>query len=59
MEIADGEAEAGGGLEAPGGCVHPDRGWREGVVGREEEGAPVLAVLVGGSGRASQDVVPF
>lgn len=59
MEIADGEAEAGGGLEAPGGGVHTYGGGREGVGGGEEERAPVLAVVVGGRGRAGQDVVPF
>lgn len=39
--------------------MHPDRGRSEGVVGWEEERAPVLAVLVGGRGRAGEDVVPF
>ena len=48
VEIADAEAEAGGGLEAAGGGVHSDGGRGEGVVGGEEEGAPVLAVVVGG-----------
>lgn len=38
--------------------MHPDGGGGEGVVGREEEGSPVLAVFVGGGGRAGEDVVP-
>lgn len=59
MEIADGEAEAGGGLEAARWSMHADGGRGEGVVGGEEEGSPVLAVVVGGFGRAGQDVVPF
>lgn len=59
VEITDGEAEAGGGLEAPAGGVHPDAGWGEGVVGREEERTPVLAAGVGGRGWAGDDVVPF
>ena len=34
--------------------------WRgERIVGREQEGAPVLTVFVGGRGRAGEDVVPF
>ncbi len=39
--------------------MHADGGWGEGVSGREEERAPVLAVVVGGVGWPSQDVVPF
>ena len=58
MEVRDAEAEARGGLEAPRGGVHPDCGGCEGVVGREHERSPVLAVLVGGFGRAGEDVVP-
>lgn len=59
MEIADAEAEAGRGLEAARGRVHPDGRGSEGVVGWEEEGPPVLPVFVGGGGRAGEDVVPF
>ena len=59
MEIADGEAEAGRRLEAARGGVHPDCRGREGVVGWEEESAPVLTIVVGGFGRAREDVVPF
>ena len=39
--------------------MHADGGGSEGVGGWEEEGSPVLAALVGGCGRAGQDVVPF
>lgn len=59
MEVGYAEAQAGAGLKAAGGRVHADGGWGEGVVGREHEGAPVLAAFVGGFGRAGQDVVPF
>ena len=59
MEVGDGETEAGGGLEAAGGGVHADGGRGEGVSGREEERAPVLAVVVGSVGGTGQDVVPF
>ena len=59
VEVAYAEAEAGGGLEAPGGSVHADCGGSEGVFGREDEGAPVLAANVGGVGGAGEDVVPF
>ena len=58
MEVGDAKAEPGRGLEAAGGCVHADGGRREGVVGREDEGAPVLAAFVGGLWRAGEDVVP-
>ena len=59
MEIADAEAEAGGRLETSRWGVHADGRWGEWVVGGEEEGAPVLAVVVGGRGRAGDYVVPF
>lgn len=39
--------------------MHADGGWSEGVGWGEEEGPPVLAVVVGGVGRAGEDVVPF
>jgi len=39
--------------------VHANRGRSEGVVWGKDEGAPVLAVFVGGARRASEDVVPF
>ena len=39
--------------------MHADGGRGEGVGGREEERAPVLAVVVGSVGGAGQDVVPF
>ena len=58
MEVADAEAEARRGLEAPGRRVHADGRGRERVAGWEEQGAPVLAALVGGAGWAGQDVVP-
>lgn len=59
MEIAYAQAQALRAPEAAARGVHADRGGRERVVGREDEGAPVLAVFVGGSGRAGEDVVPF
>lgn len=36
MEVGDGEAETGGGLETAGGGVHSDCWGREGVVGGED-----------------------
>ena len=38
--------------------MHADGGWGEGVVGRKEEGSPVLTIFVGCFGRAGKDVVP-
>lgn len=38
--------------------MHADCGWCEGVGGREDEGAPVLAVVVGGVRWTGEDVVP-
>lgn len=58
VEVGDGEAEARRGLEAARGRVHADRGGREGVVGREDEGAPVLAAVVRSVFGAGYDVVP-
>ena len=59
MEVGDGETETRGGGEAARGRDHADRGWLERVLRREGEGAPVLAVVVGGVGRAGEEVVPF
>ena len=59
MEVGNREAKAGRGLKAAGRGVHADRGGSKGIVGREEERAPVLAVRVGGVGRTGEDVVPF
>jgi len=39
--------------------MHADCGRSEGVGGREEEGTPVLAVVVGGLRWAGYNVVPF
>ena len=39
--------------------MHADRGWSKGIGGREEEGAPVLAVHVGSVWGTSENVVPF
>lgn len=58
MEVGNGEAEAGRGLETAAGRVHADGGGREGIGGREDESAPILAVMVGRVGGASEDVVP-
>lgn len=38
--------------------MHADRGRGEGVVGREDEGAPVLALVVRSVFGAGEDVVP-
>lgn len=38
--------------------MHADGGRGERVVGREEEGSPVLTIFVGCFGRAGKDVVP-
>ena len=59
MEVADAQTQALRAPEAAARGVHADRGWRERVVWGEYEGAPVLAVFVGGAGRAGEDVVPF
>lgn len=58
MEVADAEAQACGRLEAAAGRVHADGGRRKGVLGGEDERAPVLAVFVGGLRWAGEDVVP-
>ena len=58
MEIRNGEAEAGVSLEAARGGEHPDSWWFEWVLRREDKGAPVLAVVIGGVGGASEEVVP-
>lgn len=58
MEIANTEAEAGGGLEAAAWGVHANGGWREGIVRREHQCAPVLSILVWGLWRACEDVMP-
>ena len=59
MEVGYAEAQACAGLEAAGRGVHANGGRREGVVGWEHEGAPVLAAFVWCLGRAGEDVVPF
>jgi hypothetical protein len=46
VEVAHREADATVALEAPGGCKHLDAGRFEGVFGREEEYAVVLAAVV-------------
>lgn len=38
--------------------MHAYRWRREGVVGREHQGAPVLPIVVGGGGRAGEDIMP-
>lgn len=38
--------------------MHADGGWGEGVVGREEKGAPILAAFVRCLRRACEDVMP-
>lgn len=38
--------------------MHADGGRGEGVVGRKEEGSPVLTIFVRCFGRAGKDVVP-
>ena len=58
MEVGDGEAETGGGLEAAGGSVHSDCGGSEGVVGWEYERAPVLAIVIGSCWWAGYDIMP-
>ena len=58
MEVGDGEAEAGGGLETAGGSVHSDGGGCEGVISREDECAPVLAVVIGCVRWAGEDIMP-
>lgn len=59
MEVGYAEAEAFAASEAAGRRVHTDCGRCEGVVGREGEGAPVLAIFVRRVGRTGEDVVPF
>ena len=38
--------------------MHADCGWSERIVGREDEGAPVLTVMVGSGLRTGDDIVP-
>lgn len=38
--------------------MHTDRWWGEGVVGRENQGSPVLAAMVGGVLRTGNNIVP-
>lgn len=38
--------------------MHADCGGCEGVVGRKDEGAPILAVMIGSIRWAGEDVVP-
>ena len=58
MKVGDAKAETGRGLKAPGGSVHADGGWSEGVFRGKEEGSPVLAIFIGGFRGAGEDVVP-
>lgn len=58
MEVGYRETESRRWLESSGRCVHSDRGWREGVVWREDERAPVLAAMVWRVLRTRDDVVP-
>ena len=58
MEVRDGQAEAGGRLEAARGRVHADCGRSERIGGWEEEGSPVLAIRIGRGWWACKDVVP-
>lgn len=58
MEVGDGKAKTGRGREAAGGRVHADRGRGEGVVRWEDEGPPVLALVVGSVFGTGEDVVP-
>lgn len=46
-------------MKAAARSVHADRRRGKGVVGWEEEGAPILAAGVGGGRGPSEDVVPF
>jgi len=59
VEIGDGEAEAGRRLETARRGVHSDRGRSEGIVGRENQGSPVLAIVIRCVWRSGEDVVPF
>jgi len=58
VEIRNGEAETGRGLESSTRGVHLNCWGRKGVIGRKHQGAPVLAIVVGCVGRAGEDVVP-
>jgi hypothetical protein len=58
MEIADAEAQTFATTEAAAGGVHADCGRCEGVVGGEDESAPILAAVVWGAWWAGEDVVP-
>lgn len=53
VEVADAETEAGGWLEATTGGVHPDGRRGKRVLGREDQGAPILAILIWGPRRSS------
>lgn len=58
MEIADAETESCRGLEASARGVHPDRRGCVGIVGCEDQSAPVLSSVIRGVGRTGNDVVP-
>lgn len=58
VEVGDGEAESRGGLETAGRRVHANGRRCEGVVGWEDEGSPVLAIVVGRLLGAGDYVVP-
>lgn len=38
--------------------MHSDCRWGEWVVGREDEGAPVLAIVIWGIGRTGENIMP-
>ena len=59
MKIANTQTQPLAAPESSTGGVHADRRGSERVVRGEDEGAPVLAVFVGGFGGAGEDVVPF
>lgn len=46
-------------METAGGGMHSDCGGCEGVVWRENQGAPILTIVVGCVWRAGKDIMPF
>jgi len=59
VEVRDGQTKSRGGLESSRWCVHSNSRRSERVVWWEDEGTPVLTVVVWGLLRAGYYVVPF
>lgn len=58
MKVGDGKTESGRGLEPAGWGVHANRWGRKRVVWGENEGAPVLAMMVRCIFRSRENIMP-